>query len=207
MVHQRTQAERREDSRQRLIQAAIVLLAERGYAHTSLVEIGRAAGLSRGLVSHHFGSKEACMRAVVESIRKSVREKHAKVLDSGSNAIDSLLDVYFAGARSGEPNGRAMHAILIEGLTSTPGLQPAVAETNAISRGFIADLIAQAMDAPPVDPAEDEAIQSVAVVVEGILRGVALQWHADPEHVDLDTAAAWAKVMIRGALAALEPVG
>lgn len=61
MTERRTQAQRRAESRVRLIQAAIRLLGSHGYAGTSLVEIGKAAGLSRGLVSHHFGSrKRAC---------------------------------------------------------------------------------------------------------------------------------------------------
>jgi AcrR family transcriptional regulator len=203
VAERRTQAERRAESRERLIKAAIRLLATRGYAHTSLVEIGREAGLSRGLVSHHFGSKEACMRAVVEHIRKDVGRRATKLGIGGPDAVDRLLDVYFNGVRSHEPNARAMYVILIEGLTSTPGLRPAVAETNEISRSFIADLIAELVE-PHEDAGPRTEIESIAVLVEAILRGVALQWLADPDNVDMDAAAVTAKAMIHGAVSALQ---
>jgi AcrR family transcriptional regulator len=202
VVERRTQAERRAESRERLIKAAIRLLATRGYARTSLVEIGREAGLSRGLVSHHFGSKEACMRAVVEQIRKDVGRRAAKLGVGGADAVDRLLDVYFDGVRRHEPNARAMYVILIEGLTATPGLRPAVAETNEISRSFIAGLISEIAELPHEDAGPSTEIESIAVVIEAILRGVALQWLADPDNVDMDAAAATAKAMIHAAVSA-----
>jgi len=44
--------------------AALVLFAENGIATTSLRAVAAAAGVSPGLVVHHFGSKEGLRRAV-----------------------------------------------------------------------------------------------------------------------------------------------
>src|SRR5260370_24387715 len=94
----RTQVERATESRRRLVDAAIRMLAERGYGGTALGEIGRAAGLSRGLVTHHFGTKEACMEAVIVSIGERLGAMIREAIDRlrGLMAIDVVVDVYFA---------------------------------------------------------------------------------------------------------------
>ena len=59
----RTQAERRATSRARLVDAALVCLAERGYAGASLPEIVRQAGMSNGALWRHFPSKAELLAA------------------------------------------------------------------------------------------------------------------------------------------------
>src|SRR5262245_60757914 len=54
-------------AREALIEAASSLFAERGYHDSSVAEIGARAGSSRGLVNHHFGSKENLLAAVIEA--------------------------------------------------------------------------------------------------------------------------------------------
>ncbi|HEX2774749.1 MAG TPA: TetR family transcriptional regulator [Micromonosporaceae bacterium] len=46
-------------ARARIREAALRLFAERGIAAATIRDIARAAGVSSGLVRHHFGSKEA----------------------------------------------------------------------------------------------------------------------------------------------------
>ncbi|MFF7476938.1 TetR family transcriptional regulator [Streptomyces sp. NPDC008092] len=205
VVERRTQAERRAESRDRLIKAAIRLLAERGYAHASLVEIGRAAGFSRGLVNHHFGSKEACMRAVVEHIRNTAGLRTQKLGGRGADAIAALIDSYFDTlVDPANVNAQAMYVILVEGLTATPGLRAAVAETNALTRSFIAGHVAEMFDVPVDRGDGDPEVRAIATVIEGILRGVAVQWLADPDNVDLDAVKTTTKLMINSAVSSLE---
>lgn len=59
----RTQAERRAESRDRLLDAALECLAERGYAGTTFPEVVRRAGLSNGALWRHFRSKAELMVA------------------------------------------------------------------------------------------------------------------------------------------------
>jgi AcrR family transcriptional regulator len=60
------QAEMSAESRQRISEAAASLFAEQGYAKTSLKDIEARAGISRGSILHHFGSKERLLLTVVE---------------------------------------------------------------------------------------------------------------------------------------------
>jgi len=99
-----------------------------------------------------------------------------------------------------------MYVILVEGLTSTPGLRPAVAKTNAITRGHIAEMLRDAR-AEHDDVGGDSEVEATAVLIEGILRGVALQYLADPDVVDLDRTVQLAKVMVRALLLTGQPAG
>jgi AcrR family transcriptional regulator len=65
-------------ARARIRDAAMALFAKHGVAATSLRGVARVAGVSPGLVVHHFGSKDGLVQAVDESalamINHAVRE-------------------------------------------------------------------------------------------------------------------------------------
>lgn len=56
------------ETRQRLVETARALFAERGFEAVSLRTIAERSGLSHGLLRHHFGSKEELWLAVVLQI-------------------------------------------------------------------------------------------------------------------------------------------
>ena len=64
----RTQQERREDTRGRLLAATIECLVEHGYAGTTTQRVQDRAGLSRGALLHHFATKEALLVAAVSHV-------------------------------------------------------------------------------------------------------------------------------------------
>ncbi len=56
---------RSEQTRERLLDAAVVLMDTKGHAQWSVHEVARAAGMTSGAVQHHFVSKAALMLEVV----------------------------------------------------------------------------------------------------------------------------------------------
>ncbi|GAA4638494.1 TetR/AcrR family transcriptional regulator [Actinoallomurus vinaceus] len=54
----RVNQELREQSRRRILEAALTLFAERGYEGTPISQIAERAGVARGLVSYYFPAKE-----------------------------------------------------------------------------------------------------------------------------------------------------
>jgi AcrR family transcriptional regulator len=67
----RTQAERRAETRGRIVDAAIASLEEHGYHGTSITAVCELAGVSRGAFSHHFPTKsELCAVAMEEALRR-----------------------------------------------------------------------------------------------------------------------------------------
>lgn len=67
----RTQAERSNDSRQRILDAAVTCLVERGYAGTTTLTIQKAAAVSRGRLLHHFRSKDQLLVAAAQHLADS----------------------------------------------------------------------------------------------------------------------------------------
>lgn len=60
------QAERSDETRERIITAAIECIAEYGYKHASVTRIAERSGVSWGGIQHHFGTKDAIIQAVLD---------------------------------------------------------------------------------------------------------------------------------------------
>ena len=70
-----TQAERSEETRRRIFDAALVLLGEKGYAGLRTLDVAQAAGVSKGAQTHHFPSKDELVVAVVEHVFQRASEQ------------------------------------------------------------------------------------------------------------------------------------
>jgi len=70
----RTQEQRRAEAEHRLVAAAAELVGEIGPSRVTLASVGERAGYSRGLATHHFGSKGALMQRLVEAVTHQFRE-------------------------------------------------------------------------------------------------------------------------------------
>lgn len=63
-----------EETRERILEAALELFKRKGYAATSTAEIARAAGLSAGALFWHFEGKEALFAASSQREIESLRQ-------------------------------------------------------------------------------------------------------------------------------------
>src|SRR5690242_21175267 len=117
----RTQRERREETERKVLAAATALIAQHGSRALTLAEVGQAAGYSRGIVAHHFGSRENLLRAVM---------RDAQVFDlpdPGGNAGDWLADTvraYLENVARPRPAPRAFLMMWGEALAADPVLMP-----------------------------------------------------------------------------------
>ncbi|MEM9652294.1 MAG: TetR family transcriptional regulator [Actinomycetota bacterium] len=207
-MDRRTQAERRAASRSALIEAATALFGELGYAGTTLRDIGERAGVSSGLVAYHFGSKEALFEAVMESIREVVTETASRsgVPElRGLDRLEGLLAVYLRGyirpptierPEPGGSLGRTVFVAMAEAISATPELRRVVAANDALFRRQITDALREAVDdgVVQIDAATDP--ETEAVVIMGMVRGIALQHLVSPAEVDIEAALANVLAMI-----------
>jgi AcrR family transcriptional regulator len=86
----RTQAERTSATRRALLDAAREQFAERGFAGTGREQVAAAAGVSRGALYHHFGTKEGLFRAVVEELEAGLAEQVAEAAMAGADPVEEL---------------------------------------------------------------------------------------------------------------------
>jgi TetR/AcrR family transcriptional regulator, regulator of cefoperazone and chloramphenicol sensitivity len=73
----------------RIREAALRLFAERGVAATSIRDVARVAGVSPGLVQHHFRSKARLRRAVEDSVIHRATESFGRPIGGGSPSESS----------------------------------------------------------------------------------------------------------------------
>jgi AcrR family transcriptional regulator len=96
----RTQVERKDEAERRMLEAAVRLAAERGLEQITLNEVGEAAGYSRGLPAHHFGTKEAFREKLVAFIVREFRAgMEASRGEAGLAELETLLLGVFERAR------------------------------------------------------------------------------------------------------------
>jgi len=81
-----------------IIEAASVALARQGYAKTSLMDIAREAGMSKGAVHYHFPTKESLIGKVLQRSLQRVQERTlaawAEGEDSSGSTRSSLEELW-----------------------------------------------------------------------------------------------------------------
>jgi AcrR family transcriptional regulator len=102
----------RDQSRERILAAALRLFAQRGYAGATVREIAASAGLSQGLLYTHYLGKEELLRALFRRGMDDVRESFAAAAAPPASGGPALPDVPLPGKESSprEPAGRAKSA-------------------------------------------------------------------------------------------------
>lgn len=86
-----TQAERTAATTARVVAAARQLFAERGWAATSVEEVARAAGVTKGALYHHFADKTALLAAVYEDQeRRSIEHLLAHAPPPDTDPVEAI---------------------------------------------------------------------------------------------------------------------
>ena len=171
----RTQRERREETERKELAAATALIAKHGSRALTLAEVGGAAGYSRGIVSHHFGSRENLLRAVM-------RDAQAFTLpDVGESAADWLAETvraYLKNVTHRRPSARAFLQMWGDAIAADPVLMPLYAEQDANFRRLLADKVREGIADGSVRADADPEAMAVSLV--GLVRGIALQLISTP---------------------------
>jgi len=87
------QTDRGEETRRRILAEAADAFADRGYGSTSLNDLVRSTGLTKGAFYFHFASKEELALEVFRSKHEEWHGKVLAVLEEEDRAIDQLVAV------------------------------------------------------------------------------------------------------------------
>jgi AcrR family transcriptional regulator len=161
-----------EQTRTRLIEAAIARLAEGG-PDTSFDVIAADVGVTKGALYHHFGSKEGLVEAVY---KEAVRRHAERVIDASreGDGRERLQGLIASSARlygSETPFYRLLLRLHVEAGTSRPHLAPIARRVQQRQREYMAELVAagQADGSIRGDVDADAVGQAVNAALQGFL--------------------------------------
>ncbi|HSI01081.1 MAG TPA: TetR/AcrR family transcriptional regulator [Reyranella sp.] len=178
----RSQAERTQGTRTRILDAAVQVLRKKGYAHFRTADVAKAAGVSRGAQLHHFATKEKLVYATMEHVFTNVLETSRSRARSAKKG-DDLLEKVIADGR--------------EFFFSTPFFISLDIATSINSKRFRHKLMGMVRKARlPAEQAWLEALMAngmskrtaddVLWLTLGLVRGLAIRmlWQDEPERFD-----------------------
>lgn len=90
----RTQAERSQETRTRILDAAVEVMRRRGYAQFRIAEVARLAGVSRGAQLHHYATKEKLVFATLEHVFHRALDAsrgRARAVRSGEDVLARIM--------------------------------------------------------------------------------------------------------------------
>lgn len=182
----RTQAQRRALSEQKLIEAAIALVGEKGFSQTTIDDVGQRAGYSRGLVSNRYGSKLGLGLAIFEHNRHVIgqfmRDQTAEV-EGQYQILVQLCAGYFRAMAEAAVEMKALFVMMFEAIGPLPGLQSHYEELTKNLIAIFENLLIKARQANEVT-GEFEP-RDIAFTIVAQLRGVTLHWSTNAEQVNL----------------------
>lgn len=205
----RTQAERRSRSEQALLDAAAALIAERGVEHASLARIGELAGVSRGLPSHHFGSKDVLVarlaqqsqdRVLAETLHALERAHQSAQNLSALDLVRTTLSTYLELFEQPTAADRALIVMWGATFPSQASIDGMLEAEQRSYDGWV-DLIRRGQHDGSIR--DDLDPTASAVVLFGLMRGVAALLLTDSEIKDMGGVRATCDAWIVAALAPL----
>jgi AcrR family transcriptional regulator len=186
----RYSAEHKQQTRNRILQAAAEMFRTEGYGAAGIDGLTKAAGVTNGAFYGHFKSKSDAFKTAVESGMDETRDGISQIRqEHGSDWVPALIDQYMD----------LDHLIDIANCCALPGLTTEVARGDTDLRlvyqqAFqrIARVTADGLDGQSAADRERQAIVLLALLTGGVLIGRAM--------ADNDSARLVAEAVRQGAL-------
>lgn len=82
-----------EETRERIVEAAVELFAEKGFHGTGVAEIGERSGVQRGALYYHIGSKEELLWQILRDYIAPMLADAERVANSDDDPITKLRNL------------------------------------------------------------------------------------------------------------------
>ncbi|TXL80351.1 TetR family transcriptional regulator [Vineibacter terrae] len=152
----------RDETRQRLFEAAAEVFAARGIGAASIDAIAAAAGFTRGAFYSNFESKDALIIAMLEDHVERSLEHHRDLLARHRDPVAYVAALRASERSRQDPLGRAplLHMELVLFAARAEQRRPELAKRLRARRALVAEIVATTMRAAghDVDPARAGAM-------------------------------------------------
>ena len=168
-------------SSQQIIDAAIRVLARQGYARTSLLDIAKEAGMSKGALHYHYPTKDALIHAVLETACNVVQARTTEAWSPSDNPFEALRKSLQAlwGVRAERTDEALVVADLLALSLYDETLRPKLAEFYRLGAEQIHDYLEQNLTSLGLE--SRISADMLPRVVMGLLDGLVMQAFVDPD--------------------------
>ena len=170
-------------SRERILDAAVELIAERGYSATSVDALCKKAGIVKTALYWHFGSKEGLLAAVIERVAHEwIEEIQRSVYVTGEplERLDRVLGGLRQILQQRPRHTRLLLSVLLERSEGDPTTRASLKRIFDHAIGTMVQGLEDAVGRPLPD------LDLVAHTILSLTQGAALRALVDPDGVDLE---------------------
>lgn len=189
-------------TRDTILHSALAVFSTKGYAATTLEDVAAKAGVTRGAIYWHFGSKAALFNELIAGVGSRSASLTQSAAAAGGTLPEVLQRVFvdLLAAVEGDPQLRSVMELALFKTEMTAELRPGLQERTRAGQALLAG-VAQAMQAG-ISAGELRADLAAPDLARGFLaaqNGLLYMWLADPKAFNLTEAArSVAQILVRG---------
>ncbi|MGN5476352.1 TetR/AcrR family transcriptional regulator [Cupriavidus basilensis] len=156
-----------------MIKAAMTVMRAKGVGGMTIAEVAETAGVSKGLVVHLYGNKQALQLAVLSELRNEFSKRFAQAEGRtfGLKLLRSFIHTYLGGLTKSDSNTQVFSALLSEAIFQDQEFAADVARMNDATIAFVRECLEaeQGQGTRFID----SDLDSLATFIVANLRGIA----------------------------------
>ena len=179
-------------TRARLLEAALESFHSKGYAATTLDDIARQAGITRGAIQWHFGNKTELYNTLLSESFQETWTVFKELYEAKGTPLQKLrlILVKWLGYAEEDAKFRTMLELVMLKTEVSPELAGGMrekAEGNRATTRFFGDLIREGIQTGEIRP--DVHPETAALAALGLVNGITSLWLLDPGAFSLRSSA------------------
>jgi len=160
-------------TRDRILQAALYVFAEKGYHRAAVDDIVRTSRTSKGAVYHHFPNKEALFLALVDEFSGRLAESIASAIQGSHGALGKVEAALRAGLETFAGHRELARILLLEAVSLGSAYEAKRAEVHGRFAALIQGYLDQSVAEGSI-PVLDTRVATLAWL--GAVNEIVIQW-------------------------------
>jgi AcrR family transcriptional regulator len=175
---------RSEETRNRIVQSALKLFADKGYEATGVAEICETSDVSKGAFYHHFPSKQAIFLELLQEWLQGLDKELNRAIGNASNVPEGLLAMAseMHGVFSAADGRVHLFLEFWQQARRDPDVWKEFIAPYRRYQDFFARIVQKGIDEGSIRPLDPQVAGqtlvalAVGIVVQGVLEPAGAQW-------------------------------